>query len=167
MHPRVLKRGVRKRRFFCRLFFRRKEKSENGLNGLPLCSHKSQQKAQRTLFPLRPPQTKRKTTNPTFPHPRNPLLAKPPSKHSKDPFPHRKSSLAVPNRVFDTVPATRKAFGDSKEPFPEKVLWQSARQGLAPPSSEREAEPRNPPSEREAEPRNLPRRSARRSLASP
>jgi len=43
MHPRVFKRGVRKRRFFRAVrrnaqdpFFRRKEKSENSLNGLPL-----------------------------------------------------------------------------------------------------------------------------------
>jgi len=42
---------VRKRRFFCRLFFRRKEKSEEGRMGFPLCTNKLQQWAKRTISP--------------------------------------------------------------------------------------------------------------------
>ena len=51
MHPRASKRGVRKRRFFCRLFFRRKEKSEEGRMGFRYVPTNLSKRRKELLFP--------------------------------------------------------------------------------------------------------------------
>jgi len=111
MHPRASKRGVRKRRFFRAVrrnaqdpFFRRKEKSEEGRMGFPLCTNKLQQWVQRT-FPLRPPQFKRKTYNPIhpqYPHQMSPSTPKA-AAQTGGRFPNTYSCSSSASSCTDTV----------------------------------------------------------------